>query len=300
MKEQFIKPYLVSADANLLLKNWSVENGLTIPSSQYFRDLLKELKSVLGDSFDEVEIISESELRSGLNDLVAESMNPVISLDRTYLDSNQPNLAGYLDVTRTVDENLDSVGLRGRNEQDSVGSQIARFAGKISRPISLLDDVVFDGNTMLSVIKEFRRQNIVVEKVFAGIVIENGKKLLEDNGIEVVSVVPPYKEVIDEICERDFRIGVPYSGRTVATVNGLYGAPYLLPFGKPNEWASIPEGDELEFSLACLAQSLSMWLEIERYSGVKVPTSKLAKPVFGFDESASVSESIRKTMAKLS
>ncbi|MCL4208450.1 hypothetical protein KJZ63_02325, partial [Patescibacteria group bacterium] len=60
MKEQFIKPYLVSADTNLLLKNWSVENGLTIPSSQYFRDLIEELKSVLGDSFDAVEIISES------------------------------------------------------------------------------------------------------------------------------------------------------------------------------------------------------------------------------------------------
>jgi len=83
MKEQFIKPYLVSADTNLLLRNWSVENGLTIPSSQYFKDLLEELKLALGNSFDSVEIISESELKDGLNDLVAESELPVISLDRT-------------------------------------------------------------------------------------------------------------------------------------------------------------------------------------------------------------------------
>lgn len=300
MKEQFIKPYLVSADTNLLLKNWSVENGLMIPSSQYFKDLLEELKLTLGNSFDSVEIISESELKNGLNDLVAESELPVISLDRTYLDASQPNLAGYLDVTRTMDENLQSLGLRSRNEYDSIASQIAAFARQINGPISLLDDVVFDGNTMLSVIKEFRRQNIVVEKVLAGIVIENGQKLLQNNGIEVISVMPPYPEVIDEICERDFRIGVPYSGRTIATANGLYGAPYLLPFGKPNEWASIPDGDELEFSLACLAQSLGMWLEIERYSGVKIPTNKLAKPVFGFDEDASVSDSIRKTIDQLS
>lgn len=294
------KPYLVSADTNRLLSSWAEKNRLLVPTSSYFASLLEELRQVLGSYFNQAEIISERELVEGLNELVKESSLPVISLDRTYIEANQPQLAGFLDVTRATDENLNSIGLEGRSQALSIPAQVAKFVERYkNRPIALLDDVVFEGKTMLQVVEEFRCQGIPVEKILTGIVIGDGQRLLQENGLEVTSVVPAYVQVVDEICERDFRIGVPYSGRSVITPDGQQGAPYLLPFGKPVEWASIPEDRAVEFSLFCLWQSLQLWLEIERLSDVKIPTDKLAKPVFGLEFNESTAQAIQNTWQRL-
>lgn len=295
-----LKPYIVSADTYGLFKTWANKNGLLVPQSSYFEGMLKELEQVLGKYFDQVDVISESELIEGLNRMVATSALPVVSLDRAYVRPGQDNLLGYLDVTRTVDQNLNNVGLGSRRQDQSIIEQVKSYAYQLNgRPIALIDDVVFDGNTMLQVAQTFEAAGVPVEKVFTGIVVEDGKKLLEQNGLEVESVVDPYGEVTDEICERDFRVGVPYSGRTVETKGGLKGAPYILPFGKPVEWASIPADSALEFSLFALSQFLQLWSKTEQLSRQNISTWQVAKPTLGLPENKSVSRSIAEVMRGL-
>ena len=56
------------------------------------------------------------------------------------------------------------------------------------------------------------------------------------------------KDVIDQICERDFYFGIAGSGISVQTNTQVVKAPYFLPFGNPIERASIPENSATYFS----------------------------------------------------
>lgn len=302
-----IKPYVVSADTKGLLKSWAKENGLTLPSDDYFQGMLKDLKSTLGQYFDQVEIVAEDLLRRGLNELIKNSPVPVISLDRAYVNPKQKNLEGFLDGTRTVDANLNNTGLGSRTSEIALKKQIGQLSVKQSgRVVALIDDVIFDGETMQDIIQRFRKMGVDINVVYAGIAIQQGINLLQtDNpkkdwkGVEVNSLLI-YDQVIDEICERDFVVGSPYSGRSV--VNGervIEGAPYLYPFGKPIEWASIPPEEAMNFSLFCLYQSLQLWAKTEQLSRRDVSTQEVAKPIFGLPENQSMSSAIENVIKEL-
>ena len=294
------KPYVVSADTGLLISKWGEKNGLITPSSSFYLEMLADLKEKLKDSFDDVEVIPEAELQEGMNRLVSESNLPVVSLDRTYVDDSQPNLLGYLDATRTVDTNLQGTGLKSRIRKNSLRQQIYRLA-KVAgeKPITLIDDVIFEGKTLLEIIAQFRDLGVTIDSVLTGIAIQEGIDLLEANGVSVETVVDPYEQVIDEICERDFRVGAPYSGRTIFNGSTTMGAPYLLPFGKPEQWASLPEDQALDFSLLCLYQSLQMWLEVERLSGQSISTQQIPRQVLGLPKSDSITKSLSISLDQL-
>jgi len=118
--------------------------------------------------------------------------------------------------------------------------------------------------------------------VVAGVTIgEGAKRLKKETKAELWTVIY-YDEVIDEICERDFYPGVPLSGRTVKGQLNV-GAPYLLPFGKPTHWASIPKEWEKEFSRFCLQQTIKLWEEIEEISGKVVRNCDLDRLPVGFN-----------------
>jgi hypothetical protein len=85
-------------------------------------------------------------------------------------------------------------------------------------------------------------------------------------------------------------------------VNGkgiIEGAPYLYPFGKPMEWASIPQEEAISFSLFALYQSLQLWTKTEQLSRQSIPTQQVAKPVYGLPEGKSMSGAIAEVMRGL-
>ena len=193
------RPYVVSADSSGLLKSWARENWLTVPNDVYFQGMLRDLEKTLQKSFKSVEIIPEDFLRRGLNELIIRSPFPVVSLDRAYINPKQRNLLGFIDVTRTVDRNLNNTGLQGRTLELSLERQINILAAKqAGRVISIVDDVIFEGQTMLQLVEKLRLKGVVVDSIYAGIAIQEGKELLEKNGVKVSSLLV-YKQVIDEI-----------------------------------------------------------------------------------------------------
>jgi hypothetical protein len=300
MTYQENKPYVVSADTKGLLKSWARESGLTLPSDDYFQGMLKDLESTLDQYFDQVDIVPEAFLRRGLNGLIKNSPVPVISLDRAYVNPKQNNLEGFLDVTRTVDANLNNTGLGSRYLEIALERQIKQLSARQSgRAIALVDDVIFEGKTILELVEKLRRRGVTVDAVYSGITIKEGQDLLEKNGVRVNSLIV-YDQVTDEICERDFVVGTPYSGRSVVNGKGVIeGAPYLYPFGKPVEWASIPEEDALSFSLFCLYQSIQFWAKTEQLSCQNISPQQVSKPVFGLPENRSMSRAITDVMKEL-
>jgi len=300
MSYQENKPYVVSADSRGLLKQWAKKNRLTLPDDDYFQGMLRDLENALGQYFAKVDIVPEDFLRQGLNGLIKNSPVPVVSLDRAYINPRQNNLIGFLDATRTVDSNLNSTGLGSRALEISLERQIGQLASSQSgKAIALADDVIFEGKTMLQLAQKLRSKGIIVDTIYSGITIKEGKELLEQNGVRVDSLLE-YDQVIDEICERDFVVGSPYSGRSVVNGQGIIeGAPYLYPFGKPVEWASIPQEDAINFSLFALYQSLQLWTKTEQLSGQSIPTQQVAKPVFGLPQGISMSKAIAQVIGNL-
>ncbi len=294
MVSQERKPYVVSADTQGLLKSWACKNRITLPNDKYFQSMLGDLELTLRQYFSEVDVVPEDFLRKGLNGLVRKSDFPVVSLDRAYVNVKQANLIGFIDATRTVDNRLNNAGLGSRRLEITIDQQIGQLSARLKgKVINLVDDVIFEGNTILGLVEKFRRGGVTVDTVFSGITIREGQQLLEQNSINVDSLLV-YDQVVDEICQRDFVVGCPYSGRSVVNGTGVIeGVPYLYPFGKPVEWASIPEEKAVEFSLFVLAQALNLWTKTEQLTRQNIPPQLLSKPVFGLPQNSSITQSLR-------
>lgn len=273
------KPYVVSGDAHLLLKVWAKEKCFILPSADFFDRLMDELKKYLATVFGEVHIISARALKDGLNDFLQANNLPAVSLDRIYLKAEH-----NLEVTRAFNGVGNYIGLKSRAGTPDIEEQLAQVIKKIrdlkNPGVILYDDVIYSGSVILSVKKLLEEKGIKVSGVCSAIGVKEGVQKIEADGLKV-NCVYKYEDVIDEVCERDFYPGVPLSGRLIGE-SGNVGSPYLLPFGKPGEWASIPEDKQLEFSQFCWKQTSRLFSAIEQKSGKPVMCSDLGRHIINF------------------
>lgn len=68
-------------------------------------------------------------------------------------------------------------------------------------------------------------------------------------------------------------VGHNHNGQAMPTYlfNGLsLCKPYILPYGKPHEWASILEKKEVDFSIFCFKETISMFEEMEKLNNTKL------------------------------
>src|SRR5581483_387016 len=187
-----------------------------------------------------------------------------------------------LTMTRTVDSTGQDRGLRRRDNSPTLLRQVRSLNKLKSEEIALFDDVGFSGDMLVKLVSILSKMEISVSTVFLGIGIGEALEKLRQSKIDV-QTVRSYQDVIDEICERDFYLGVPQSGRTYAN-DPTKGFPYILPFGNPEKWASIPTENQLEFSLFCIQQSIDLFEAIERKSGRIVRCSDIQKKIVGMPE----------------
>jgi hypothetical protein len=268
------KPYVVSADIYLLLKEWAIQNGFILPTMEFFSELREEFSSFMGQVFSNFELVSEDEISLGLADLVIKSGLPAISLDRVYFRSKLS-----FEIARLVDKSGQNRGLGHRAETPLLSEQVRRLQRSGVREVVLVDDVIFFGDLLARIIHMFSRVGIRVPVICAGIGIAEGIKRINGTKRDVYCV-RTYDEVIDEVCERDFYPGVPLSGRLLVGGDNI-GIPYLLPFGNPESWASIPTEHTKAFSKFCLHQTILLFEEIERCSGNTVLCQDLERKVVG-------------------
>lgn len=295
-----MKPYVVSADVHLLLQDWAARQGFVLPLTEFFRQLRGEFQTYLQQIFGDFDFVPEEELISGLKRLVTESgLLPAVSLDRVYFRSES-----NLEVCRFVNQKGDSRGLGSRFGAPSLPEQFRRLQG--FKEVVLVDDVVWTGDLMAMVYQNLAEMGIRVPLICAGIQIEKvetrngfrGAQWLKGvTGIEIRSV-RSYEEVTDQVCERDFYPGVPLSGRTIKGGENV-GAPYLLPFGRPGDWASIPIEQQQPFSRFCIRQSIKLFGAIEDSSNKMVYCRDLERKVVGLSLGARFIDALQEAEASL-
>jgi hypothetical protein len=271
--------YVVSEDIQLLLRGWAKEKGFTLPPLSFFRNLRSKLRDKLGQIFSQVDFANEGDLQRGLSELLSTSRLPIVSLEKVYVNSHL-----NLELTRQVHELGREEGLVNRFGTRSLKEQVTSLKAMLPNnnriEVALVDDVIFSGSLMMNVIKILAEKNVAVVEVYAGVGVGPGVKPLRDQGL-LVRCVYEYQAVIDQICERDFYPGVPFSGRLVEGSEDL-GFPYLKPFGKTGEWASIPSSCQEDFSEFCWRQTAALFSEIEFCSQRKVLCRDLGRFVLDF------------------
>jgi len=267
-------PYVVSGDIRLLLNKWCRRHGFTMPDVSFFRTLRKEFHAIMEDIFNNYSYVTEEELFHGLRILMRRGGLPTISLDVVYSGSKYS-----MSVTRTVNIDGDDTGVGPRPGAPSIEQQINEIVELGFTAVALADDVVFTGECINNVCAMLEKRGISVPVVYAGIAVGKGARAImeKDRRVECVHW---YEQVIDEVCERDFFLGVPLSGRTIGG-DGNTCIPYLLPYGNPGKWATIPELHQEIFSARCFQLTAELWREIERVSNRTVHCCDLDRKVIG-------------------
>ncbi|MCD6429129.1 hypothetical protein J7L09_00350 [bacterium] len=281
MKER--KPYVISEDIQILLAEWAREKKFILPPERFFGNLRKEMKEYFSKIFgaENIDMISTEEMRQGMKRLIQQTKLPAVSMDRVYIRTNPA-----IEVSRIVDESLNDCGIAPRFGTPLLLEQLLRVREKFEKVV-LVDDVIFSGKVISEILLSLERIGVKVPVVVAGITIGEGARILKEKTEVEILTVKYYQEVIDEICERDFYPGVPLSGRLLITPDIEIGVPYLLPFGKPHKWASIPRGVEQEFSQFCLEQTIKLWEAIEKISGKPVKCRDLERLPRGLPNNSS-------------
>lgn len=270
-----ISAYVISADIRMLLKNWTAANGFCLPDDSFFVELRLAFIERIKKIHPFLEFVSEEELSVGIKEIVSSSKLEIVSIDKTYYVSSLK-----LEMTRIYDAKMDrDVGVGRRANAPSIFSQFRKIREFGVSEVMLVDDVIFSGEGISRVAKAMENFGIKVPAICAGVGIGGGVKRLRDCGI-LVSCVREYGEVVDEVCERDFYPGIPFSGRLMYGTRNTF-MPYVLPFGNPEKWASIPSAHVQDFSRFCLLQSIRLFEEIENVSERDVYCEDIGQHIVG-------------------
>ena len=207
---------------------------------------------------------------------------PIVSLDKIYLNEDEENVI-FLDCTR-LNGSSKLVSRNNSNDFSSVDEQVKKISEKLKvmglNQIILVDDVVFSGSVLSSVIELFKNNGISVIGIRSAVATTNSfKRFNNELGLGLKCKYLLGEEVIDQICERDFYFGIPQSGISILEDGIIYKAPYFRPFGNPVERASIPKEYENYFSKGCLKRSIWLWNEIEKLSGKSFYISDLPEVI---------------------
>ncbi len=275
---------------------------MRIPSSNLFKLTADLLGQKLETIFPKVEVVYDGEIMEGMRYLLNKTDLPVISLDRIYCNSSQ--VAGFLDLTRAVDENLNDIGRLSRNGLDNIDSQVQSISTMLLnakvKDIQLWDDVVFFGETITDLIDKFSEYGINIKNVICGIAIGEGIDLIAKRNIQT-QCVRCYDKVVDEVCQRDFITGAELGGRMLIdrSTGKILRTPYILPYGNPQKWASIPEDSCRDFSGFCIEQALIIWTEIDNLNSMETTSDMLTQKVVGMPERISIVRFLNESLKQI-
>ncbi|MES2930850.1 MAG: hypothetical protein V4665_03655 [Patescibacteria group bacterium] len=267
------KPYIVSADIYLLLKKWAERKNLILPSEEFFSGLRNEFSTYMLTLFHDFEFISEEEIFRHMSEVTHKNDLPVVSLDPVYFQGDYS-----LELTRNVNLNGEDRGLKHRFGSHSLLKQLSLLKETGVKDVCLVDDVIFSGVLTERVIQSLSHLGISVPVVCAGIGIQEGINRITTSSRSIYCL-KTYRDVMDEVCERDFYLGVPYSGRSLCNSQNI-GLPYVLPYGNPDKWASIPVLSQKPFSRFCIDQTIILFEEIEKSSERIIDCSDIERKVF--------------------
>lgn len=193
-----------------------------------------------------------------------------------------------IEINRIVNERGEVIGLGPRPGNPSLDCQLNSIASIADgNPVVLVEDGIFTGSTICFLMDEFAARRIRVTSIIAGLSFPKAKdRIRKKYGTDVVTI----KEVgvpFEWMPDHDF---IPFAPNCDRVFGGKFGKeilpyythegvsysfPYVLPFGNPVEWASLPKDHAVSFSLYCLQTALELFRRIDEMNGKSVTVHDL-------------------------
>lgn len=291
--------YILSEDLQHLLEHW-VKDQFKHDLDLDFTPIRNRLHRILSFGNHQVMSIAYRDLHGGIHRLLAEDHRPIVSTDPVYANKRL-----MVNVTRTCNHTREKQpGLHPRHGNDPLDRQFHRIAEHLGAShdhivdITLVDDVIFSSNTLCELYDHALKAHLHIVRAVCGILIGTSDRTeLKQRNIHIDAAYAfsgehPEPEVVDEICERDFFVFAPMTGRTLADATQNAGFPYIEPFGDAHNWASIDPGKVHEVSRALIELNVDLLKQIEEQLGHAIEFRHLYRKPMGVQHPDVVSSRI--------
>lgn len=196
----------------------------------------------------------------------------VLSTCPEIADLNPKSEGLLLNINRLFNTDGQLIGHGPRPGFRPLDKKFDDLAKKIAgRSVVLIEDGAFSGGTLRFVLQELNSRSITVTAIIVGFCCTRAKFVLGHVFRGELVIVHPIENLLDWIPDHDLIPFIPNCGRVLgeASNNGFmpvrsvegfsYAYPYILPFGKIEEWASLPIEGARDLSRLCLETSIELF-----------------------------------------
>lgn len=286
--------YVVTYDVASRLQAFRPKT-LTIPSpddqlfERFHMGLFTEIQKALpGITIDTIEM---SELRRKIWEQVESRVTDlgqqaVLSTCPEIADLNPKSEGLLLNINRLFNADGQLIGHGPRPGFEPLEKQYDDLAKRIAgRSVVLIEDGAFSGGTLRYVFQELNSRGITVTAIIIGFCCTRAKFVLGNFFKGELVIVHPIENLLDWIPDHDLIPFIPNCGRVLgeATTQGFMPVrslegfslayPYILPFGRIEEWASLPIEGARDLSRLCLETSIELFSRL----GAKMTVGELLR-----------------------
>jgi hypothetical protein len=272
--------YVVTYDVASRLQAFRPKT-LTIPRpddhlfERFHMSLFQKIQQTLpGITIDTIEM---SELRRKIWEQVEGRVTDlgqqtVLSTCPEIADLNPKSEGLLLNINRLFNTDGQLIGHGPRPGFEPLEKQYDDLAKRIAgRSVVLIEDGAFSGGTLRYVLQELNSRDITVTAIIIGFCCTRAKFVLSNFFKGELVIVHPIENLLDWIPDHDLIPFIPNCGRVlgeavsnsfmpVRSAEGFsYAYPYILPFGKIEEWASLPIEGARDLSRLCLETSIELF-----------------------------------------
>lgn len=236
-----------------------------------FQQIQKALPGITIDTIEMAELRRKiwEQVDSRVTDL---GQQAVLSTCPEIADSNPKSEGLLLNINRLFNTDGQLIGHGPRPGFKPLAEQFDELTKKIAgRSVVLIEDGAFSGGTLRSVLHELESRGITVTAIVIGFCCTRAKFVLAQFFKGELVIVHPIENLLDWIPDHDLIPFIPNCGRVlgepsahsfmpVRREDGFSCAyPYILPFGKIEEWASLPIEGARDLSRLCLDTSIEIF-----------------------------------------
>ena len=195
-----------------------------------------------------------------------------------------------VEMSRIVDLQGKLVGIGSRPGHPSVERQLAQHHQMIyEQPVIVAEDGSFTGSSLQYLLTKLQERKARIQAVVLGVLFPQAAEAIRKVYKGEIITCYDFNNPLDWMPSHDFVPFTPNAGRVVGFQLGanafphyLYGGtsicmPYVLPYGKPDEWAGLSADESAlrGFSLMCLHLAHDLFAEMENINGKDILISDI-------------------------
>ncbi len=254
-----------------------------------FHRLLRDLMKEVLPNVDVHTIHIEELARSIRKDMGAMLSNLAIVSTCPEMAHEWPE-SHVLQINRLFDREGELIGYGPRPGYPSLQKQLDVLVARLSgRPFALVEEGVFTGGSVRFMLSELSMRGASPSVLALGFCTSAIRESLQESFGGEVAVLQEVGELVDWINDHDLVPFAPGCGRILGEKTsegcvplriagaGALSRPYVLPFGRPEDWASLPAEAAALISRFCLGASIGFFSRFVKADGTPITIRDLER-----------------------